>query len=102
MGFCPCRMLVLLVCLGLLLLLQPEQVSGLRSIDMVLRTGREERGRQMIEEVPHMRILMAVSEQVAKLNTKDALAPGPSGAFDSYQLSKRRVRRGSDPIHNRC
>ncbi|GJN27384.1 hypothetical protein PR202_gb15404 [Eleusine coracana subsp. coracana] len=36
---------------------------------------------------------------------KPATAPGPSSpstVFDPDRMSKRRVRRGSDPIHNKC
>ncbi|RLM79272.1 uncharacterized protein C2845_PM12G18300 [Panicum miliaceum] len=29
-------------------------------------------------------------------------ASAPSAVFDPDRMSKRRVRRGSDPIHNKC
>lgn len=29
-------------------------------------------------------------------------SPPPSAVFDPDRMSKRRVRRGSDPIHNKC
>jgi hypothetical protein len=31
-----------------------------------------------------------------------AAAAPPSAVFDPDRMSKRRVRRGSDPIHNKC
>ena len=40
------------------------------------------------------------------LEKKRAAAAGagaaPSAVFDPDRMSKRRVRRGSDPIHNKC
>jgi hypothetical protein len=37
-------------------------------------------------------------------NKKPAPSPSssPSTVFDPDRMSKRRVRRGSDPIHNKC
>ncbi|PUZ76255.1 hypothetical protein GQ55_1G274600 [Panicum hallii var. hallii] len=33
---------------------------------------------------------------------KKRAAAAPSAVFDPDRMSKRRVRRGSDPIHNKC
>ncbi|KAF8399478.1 hypothetical protein HHK36_015344 [Tetracentron sinense] len=85
--------LILLICFGFLAV-QPEKVSGLRSIDLVLRWDKEH------GLVPkHARILKAVAME--ELNTEKKSAPSPP-TFDPNRSSKRRVRRGSDPIHNRC
>ncbi|KVI06404.1 hypothetical protein Ccrd_015250 [Cynara cardunculus var. scolymus] len=65
-------------------------VSALRSIDLALKWGEERlfsRNR---------------SASVEELNTQWSLAPTPSLMFDPNQSNKRRVQRGSDPIHNRC
>ncbi|KAG9451294.1 hypothetical protein H6P81_011259 [Aristolochia fimbriata] len=94
MGFCTCKVLLILLCLGSLALLQ-HKVSGLSSIDHVLRRS-EEHGRPR-EFKPRM----LKDTAVQNLNTKEKAGPPPSSS-DPYQSSKRRVRRGSDPIHNRC
>ncbi|KAG5536610.1 hypothetical protein RHMOL_Rhmol08G0209600 [Rhododendron molle] len=85
MSFPTCRILLLLVCIGFLSI-QPERVSGLRILDLALRKSR---------------ILKAVG-LVEVQTPPPSLAPVPSLAFDPNQSCQRRVRRGSDPIHNRC
>ncbi|XP_059639474.1 CLAVATA3/ESR (CLE)-related protein 45-like [Cornus florida] len=93
MGFSACRVIFLLVCIGFLSI-QPEMVSGLRRIDLVLRWNKS--------QLPFLRnphILKAVA--LGDLQTQLNIAPAPSMMFDLNQSSKRRVRRGSDPIHNR-
>ncbi|KAK1284116.1 hypothetical protein QJS10_CPB21g00656 [Acorus calamus] len=82
MFFSSHRLVVILVCIGCLAI-QPDQVSGLRGIDFVLHDAR---------------ILRDIATE--DLNTMKNLAPAPL-TFDPNQSSKRRVRRGSDPIHNR-
>ncbi|PIA62686.1 hypothetical protein AQUCO_00200599v1 [Aquilegia coerulea] len=92
MVFCSSRVLILLVCIGFLVA-QPYRVSGLRSIDMVLRWDRE----QGVQSKTSRVLSDVTSEDV---QNKYELAPAPS-MFNAYESSKRRVRRGSDPIHNR-
>ncbi|OIW18496.1 hypothetical protein TanjilG_13248 [Lupinus angustifolius] len=65
-----------LVCVVGFLASQPFKVSCLRSKDLALRSNAAQ----------------------SKLN----LAPTPSMTFDPNQSNKRTVRKGSDPIHNRC
>ncbi|KAL4384179.1 hypothetical protein GQ457_15G004930 [Hibiscus cannabinus] len=78
------RVLIFLVVVGLLAV-QPVRVSGLRNTDLVVfRHNR--------------RVLEAVDTK--GMNTEKKPAVGNNG-FDPNQSSKRRVRRGSDPIHNR-
>ncbi|XVF43117.1 hypothetical protein PTKIN_Ptkin02bG0014800 [Pterospermum kingtungense] len=79
------RVLIFLIFFGLLAV-QPDRVHGLRSIDLVLRHHHQQR------------VLMAVD--VKGMSTEVKPAPVNS-SFDPNQSSKRRVRRGSDPIHNR-
>ncbi|KAF5730155.1 hypothetical protein HS088_TW20G00526 [Tripterygium wilfordii] len=93
MGFLFHRGLILFVCIGILAI-QPDRVSGLRSMDLALRWDKG-----LLPFVQHMRILKAVV--VEDLETKRSLAPAPSAMFDPNQSEKRKVRRGSDPIHNR-
>ncbi|KAG8485874.1 hypothetical protein CXB51_020189 [Gossypium anomalum] len=50
--------------------------------------------------VKHSRILKLVV--VDSLRTRQSLVPGPSMAFDPNQSNKRIVKKGSNPIHNRC
>lgn len=87
MKFPACRVVIFLVFVGLLFS-QPGQVSGLRSVDLALRFLR------------NSRVLKGVDVQ--ELHENLSMAPTPSMMFDPNQSNKRRVRRGSDPIHNRC
>ncbi|KAK9996075.1 hypothetical protein SO802_020761 [Lithocarpus litseifolius] len=88
------RGVILLVCIGLLAL-QPEEVSGLRSIDLALKLDKVQS-----PFLKHLRVLKVVA--VDDFHTKLNLAPAPSVMVDPNQSNKRRVRKGSDPIHNRC
>lgn len=92
MAFLTGRLFVLLVCVGLLAMEQGI-VHGLRSIDLVNRPTSEH---GLAAKKPD--ILKNIS--VANSNTKKRLASASSQLHDT-RMSKRRVRRGSDPIHNR-
>ncbi|CAL5362217.1 hypothetical protein ACSBR2_041935 [Camellia fascicularis] len=92
--FPTCRVVIFLVCIGFLSI-QPERVSGLRSIDLALRWDK---GLPLF--LRSARVLKDVGVEVMQI--PPSLAPAPSKVFDPNQSSKRRVRRGSDPIHNRC
>jgi hypothetical protein len=94
MGPLAYRAVILLACIGLLAL-QPEEVSGLRSIDLALKWGK---GQSPF--LKHLRVLEVVAEE--DVHMKLNLAPAPSIMFDPNQSNKRSVRKGSDPIHNRC
>nr|KYP47191.1 hypothetical protein KK1_031215 [Cajanus cajan] len=74
-----------LVCVGILAS-QPRIVSGLRSKDLALRRDNRKSP------------LVATEDLQSQLD----LAPAPSMTFDPNQSNKRTVRKGSDPIHNRC
>ena len=93
MVFSAQRVLVFLICIGVLAV-EPDKVSGLRSIDLVLRQSQED---HMLAP-KNQRILKAVVME--DLNRGENAAP-VNKKFDLNQSSKRRVRRGSDPIHNR-
>lgn len=93
MGPLAYRGVFLLVCIGLLAL-QPQQASGLRSIDLALKWGQ---GKSPF--LKHLRVLAGVAEE--DVHMKLNLAPAPSIMFDPNQSNKRSVRKGSDPIHNR-
>ena len=88
------RGFILLACIGFLLL-QPEMVSGLRGIDLALKWDK-----RLLPFVQNSRILKA--DAVDSFQTRQNLAPAPSMMFDPNQSNKRRVKKGSDPIHNRC
>ena len=80
--------------MGLLLAAQPDKVSGLQSIDFVLRHSQHNQ-----DMVPKsQRILMANATEGMNTQKKSTQI---NNTFDPNQSSKRRVRRGSDPIHNR-
>ncbi|KAK8584163.1 hypothetical protein V6N12_068411 [Hibiscus sabdariffa] len=84
---------VVLVCVGLLVF-QTQIVAGLTGIDVALRV-RPSVGK-------YSRILEAVADAVDTSETRQNLAPAPSVVFDPNQSNKRTVKKGSDPIHNRC
>lgn len=88
------RVLILLICMGLLLSVQPDKVSGLRSIDLVLRQNQHNQGM-----VPQNQRILKETTMVGKNAEKKSTKI--HNKFDPNQSSKRRVRRGSDPIHNR-
>lgn len=92
---CPYRrVMVLILCIGFLST-QPERVSALTSIDLALRWGEDN-----LFHLRSSRILKAAVVQ--DLQTQLSIAPSPSMTFDPNQSNKRRVKRGSDPIHNKC
>lgn len=87
------RLFILLICIGLLAV-QPARVYGLRSKDLAIRWSKEDHG-----VVPmNQRILKEVVMEDLNAEKKPATINKKS---DPNQSSKRRVRRGSDPIHNR-
>lgn len=79
------KLVILLTCIGILAV-EPYMVSGFRNIGMELHMN-------------HHRVLKAVSME--DLQAKPLPAALNKKKSDSYQSSKRPVRRGSDPIHNR-
>ena len=87
------KLFILLTCIGMLAV-EPYMVYGFRNIDIEIRWKKANHG-----ELPvNNRVLKEVS--VEDLQAK----PSPSSLhkkLDPNQSSKRTVRRGSDPIHNR-
>lgn len=77
-------------------------VVGLLAMDSEvacgLRTLRTERGGAAASAATELRARNGAD--VAELNTKKR-SVSASSTVDATQMSKRRVRRGSDPIHNR-
>lgn len=71
---------------------QSQTVSALGSIGLALRWGE---GRVFSR---NSRLLKDV--KVEEFDTKLNIAPTPAMMFDPNQSNKRRIRRGSDPIHN--
>ncbi|WOL20287.1 hypothetical protein Cni_G29091 [Canna indica] len=70
---------------------ETDKVCSLRRIDLVRGSNKEHKtvGKN------------ARNVDVVNLDSNKKPAAGTS-TFDSNRTSKRRVRRGSDPIHNRC
>ena len=96
MVFAVNRGFILLACIGLLVL-QPEMVSGLRGIDLALKWDKG-----LLPFVKNSRILKAVAVDYWQTRQNLAPAPAPLMMFDLNQSNKRGVKKGSDPIHNRC
>lgn len=93
MGILAYREAILILCIGFLAL-QPVKVSGLVSKDLALRWSK-----MHLPFLTDLHIFKDVA--LEDLQRKLSLAPAPSVTFDPNQSDKRRVRRGSDPIHNR-
>ncbi|KAB5538536.1 hypothetical protein DKX38_016069 [Salix brachista] len=92
MVFCSHRVLVLLICIGFIAV-QPDKLHGLTSVEMILRHDQKAHGTP-----PHnQRSLKDVNWQ--GMGTKKSAQANMT--LDASQTSKRRARRGSDPIHNR-
>ncbi|XP_022734971.1 CLAVATA3/ESR (CLE)-related protein 45 [Durio zibethinus] len=89
------RVLIFLIIFELLAV-QADKVSGLRRIDLVFTYSQEEDG---IASRRNRRILEAAD--MKGMGTGKNLPAPVNNTFDPNQSSKRRVRRGSDPIHNR-
>lgn len=83
---------ILLFCIGLLAI-KADKVCCLRKGTVILTQGRQDQ-----QPVQNNRILQEVSKQDLEAKRKSASG---NKKFDPEQSSKRRVRRGSDPIHNR-
>lgn len=84
------RVFIFLIIIGVFAV-QPDNVCGLRNIGLVFRHSQE-------------RVLKAVD--MKGMSTEQKLPAAAAEAvnntnIDPNQSSKRRVRRGSDPIHNR-
>ncbi|KZV23313.1 hypothetical protein F511_02214 [Dorcoceras hygrometricum] len=77
MSFLTYRVIILVVCFAGFFSIQPKSVSGFRNMLT----------RKVIQDVD--------------VPLHD-IAPSPANGFYPDQAEKRRVRRGSDPIHNRC
>ncbi|CAA2986706.1 Hypothetical predicted protein [Olea europaea subsp. europaea] len=89
------RVIILVIfCIGVFSI-QPEMVSGRRSIDLARRW---ERGEMSVLRSSRALKAVALQDLGAALN----IAPSPGMTYDPNQSEKRRVDRGSDPIHNRC
>ncbi|KAB2084230.1 hypothetical protein E1A91_A05G332300v1 [Gossypium mustelinum] len=89
------RFLMFLICFGLLAV-APDKASGLISIDLVFRHGQ---GEDQIAIRTNQRILKAADMKGTR--TEKKLPEVVNNTFDPNRSSKRRVRRGPDPIHNR-
>lgn len=92
MGFSTHKLFILLSCIGFLAAVQAQRVTGLNSIDLALKA-----------HFPFLR-RPRILEQADGGDMVNApiQALGPSVAFNPDQSSKRRIRRGWDPIHNKC
>ncbi|MFS7939497.1 hypothetical protein Hanom_Chr05g00452461 [Helianthus anomalus] len=78
-------MMMIFVCI-MLQSTHSNTVSARTSIDVALRWGEER--------------LFSRNSRVLKVEQLVNIAPTPAMMFDPSQSNKRRIRRGSDPIHN--
>ncbi|KAL6969598.1 hypothetical protein U1Q18_029308 [Sarracenia purpurea var. burkii] len=94
MVFIASRLCILLICIGFFTV-QPTKGSSLRSIDLVLRWSKEDYGPELKYQ---QRTLMAAEIQTRNTEKKRVSV---NKTLDPNKSSKRSIRRGSDPIHNR-
>ncbi|OIW02143.1 hypothetical protein TanjilG_06738 [Lupinus angustifolius] len=87
------RIIILLFFVGFLSV-QQERALGMSSLEIVLR--QSQKGHRIMLQNQHTE--KASGKEL--LNTEKKSTNVNSG-FDPNQSSERRVRRGSDPIHNR-
>ena len=91
------RVLIILICIGFLSL-QLDKVYGLTSADIALRDHKQGNNHILL----HIRRLLKAVAVKGMSTQKKPTTPRNDKPFDPNQSSKRKVRRGSDPIHNRC
>ncbi|KAI9111455.1 hypothetical protein K1719_017145 [Acacia pycnantha] len=94
MVFTSFRVFVLLLCVGLLSV-QPEKVLCIRKL--VHPLGQIQEQRIMLQNQP----TQTATSMEATNTKKKKMTEHVGNRIDPNQSSKRRVRRGSDPIHNR-
>ncbi|CAN1861137.1 hypothetical protein LINPERHAP1_LOCUS43689 [Linum perenne] len=88
------RLLAFILCIGLITIQHHHHVvHGSTSKDIILVGS----GKLLLHQA---RFLKDVTMSAKKKNRQSSLAYSNNG-FDPNQSSKRRFRRGSDPIHNR-
>lgn len=76
----------------------PIEVCGLTSIDLALRRSKDH---QLM--VKNQSISIRILEAVVMNGRNTDKKPAPlNQTFDPYRMRKRRVPRGSDPIHNKA
>ncbi|KAL3716524.1 hypothetical protein ACJRO7_008166 [Eucalyptus globulus] len=105
MGSCSCSCsnhgVLILLFIALQALVFVPHVSALTTREMALRWHTENK-LLLVKNMPR-RLLLSEEAVVDDLLERQILAPTPTVApFDPNQSQKRRVPRGSDPIHNRC
>ncbi|KAK8587443.1 hypothetical protein V6N13_086430 [Hibiscus sabdariffa] len=93
--------IVLVVASMVLLVVQPERVWGSRGIDAAALRWDHKGSTLSPPSVRSSRILEAVVP-VESLRTGQDLGPASPMMFDPNRSNKRKVGRGSDPIHDRC
>ncbi|CAN4081272.1 unnamed protein product [Withania somnifera] len=96
MVFISSKAFVLLIFIGLLEVF-PEKVSSLTSSQFALRWSTQQQQNELMMSKTRRMLNGLVTKE---LNTGIKSAP-VSETFDPNGSSKRKVRKGSDPIHNR-
>uniref|UniRef100_A0A1J3IEB6 CLAVATA3/ESR (CLE)-related protein 45 n=1 Tax=Noccaea caerulescens TaxID=107243 RepID=A0A1J3IEB6_NOCCA len=77
---------------------EPDAIAKLKSISLHFKDNIEDQ--EMLGE--NRRILEEVNKNEVKADQKTHEEEQKNKTNDSFKSSKRRVRRGSDPIHNKA
>uniref|UniRef100_A0A0E0K1H9 Uncharacterized protein n=1 Tax=Oryza punctata TaxID=4537 RepID=A0A0E0K1H9_ORYPU len=98
-----CHQLAILVVL--VLLASTPEVLAVRSLGVLAQASganasSAEQPRKLAEG--NAAVAAARFDTSTEKNTAATGSSSPSTVFDPDRMSKRRVRRGSDPIHNKC
>ncbi|KAG8059127.1 hypothetical protein GUJ93_ZPchr0002g26127 [Zizania palustris] len=88
----------LAVLVVLLLVASTPEVLAIRSLLYSANASTAEQPRELAEGNAAAARFHTSTEKL----TAAAGSSSPSTVFDPDRMSKRRVRRGSDPIHNKC
>uniref|UniRef100_A0A0D9VHH0 Uncharacterized protein n=1 Tax=Leersia perrieri TaxID=77586 RepID=A0A0D9VHH0_9ORYZ len=90
----------------LLLLASSPEVLAVRSLGVSAQSSANaspaEQPRKLAEGNAADVASAAARFDTSTKNTTATNSSSPSTVFDPDRMSKRRVRRGSDPIHNKC
>ncbi|KAL2349245.1 hypothetical protein Fmac_003245 [Flemingia macrophylla] len=104
----PSRAIILLLFAGFLISIQLENVLGLRSSEIALRHSEEDQRillqNQHTLKATEKELLNRKKNSIDGNNLLDRtkkISANVNNEFDPNQSNKRRVPRGSDPIHNR-
>ncbi|KAH1080197.1 hypothetical protein J1N35_019958 [Gossypium stocksii] len=83
--------IVIAGCIGLMVVVQPDRVSGLAFV-----------GRSGIVKAVVTVEALRTRQDLGPVSSSSSSSSSSSVMFDPNRSNKRKIKRGSDPIHDRC